>query len=172
MSSTMESIRETGSARSSRKIRKTSAPPGLATASSEVVEVVRPLVRKMGVSGGRPLVENAPADLVPGKVESGAEENVRECGSGERECEGNKKAQPPGGNLAPSRQRLRSITHITNQVFLLTSFFEYFQKLRDRTSYGDKHTKHRQMQIQPDISQANKYLSKALLNRLLNGEDG
>ena len=172
MSSTMESIRETGSARSSRKIRKTSAPPGLATASSEVVEVVRPMVRKMGVSGGRPLIENAPADLVPGKVESGAEENVRECGSGERECEGNKKAQPPGGNLAPSRQRLRSITHITNQVFLLTSFFEYFQKMMDRTSYGDKHKKHRQMQIQPDISQANKYLSKALLNRLLNGEDG
>ena len=172
MSSTMESIRETGSARSSRKIRKTSAPPGLATASSEVVEVVRPLVRKMGVSGGRPLVENAPADLVPGKVESGAEENVRECGSGERECEGNKKAQPPGGNLAPSRQRLRSITHITNQVFLLTSFFEYFQKMMDRTSYGDKHKKHRQMQIQPNISQATKYLSKALLNRLLNGEDG
>ena len=171
MSSTMESIRETGSARSSRKIRKTSAPPGLATASSEVVEVVRPLVRKMGVSGGRPLIENAPADLVPGKVESGAEENVREGGGGERECVENK-AQPPGGNLAPSRQRLRSITHITNQVFLLTSFFEYFQKLRDRTSYGDKHTKHRQMQIRPDISQATKYLSKALLNRLLNGDDG
>ena len=172
MSSTMESIRETGSARSSRKIRKTSAPPGLATASSEVVEVVRPLVRKMGVSGGRPLVENAPADLVPGKVESGREENVIEGGGAERDYEENKKAQPPGSNLAPSRQRLRSITHITNQVFLLTSFFEYFQKLRDRTSYGDKHTKHRQMQIQPDISQANKYLSKALLNRLLNGEDG
>ena len=130
-------------------------------------------MRKMGVSGGRPLIENAPdADLVPGKVESGAKENVREGGGGERECEENKKAQPPSGNLAPSRQRLRSITHIANQVFLLTSFFEYFQKLRDRTSYGDKHTKHRQMQIQPDISQANKYLSKALLNRLLNGEDG
>ena len=116
MSSTMESIRETGSARSSRKIRKTSAPPGLAAASSEVVEVVRPLVRKMGVSSGRPLIENAPEDLVSGKVEGGGEENVRECGSGERECEENKKAQPPSGNLAPSRQRLRSITHLTNQV--------------------------------------------------------
>ena len=129
MSSTMESIRETGSARSSRKIRKTSAPPGLATASSEVVEVVRPLVRKMGVSGGRPLIENAPADLVPGKVENGAKENVREGGGGEREGE-EYKAQPPGGNLAPSsRQRLRSITHLTNQVFCLqfTFFFEYFQ---------------------------------------------
>ena len=129
MSSTMESIRETGSARSSRKIRKTSAPPGLATASSEVVEVVRPLVRKMGVSGGRPLVENAPADLVPGKVENGAKENVREGGGGEREGE-EYKTQPPGGNLAPSsRQRLRSITHLTNQVFCLQFifFFEYFQ---------------------------------------------
>ena len=129
MSSTMESIRETGSARSSRKIRKTSAPPGLATASSEVVEVVRPLVRKMGVSGGRPLVENAPADLVPGKLESGREENVIEGGGAETDYEENKKAQPPGSNLAPSRQRLRSITHITNQVFCLqlTFFFEYFQ---------------------------------------------
>ena len=130
-------------------------------------------MRKMGVSGGRPLIENAPdADLVPGKVESGAKENVREGGGAERECEENKKGQPPGGNLAPSRQRLRSITHITNQVFLLTSFFEYFQKLRDRTSYGDKHTKHRQMQMQPDISQTTKYLSKALSNRSLNGDDG
>ena len=80
-------------------------------------------MRKMGVSGGRPLIENAPEDLVSGKVEGGGEENVRECDSGERECEENKKAQPPSGNLAPSRQRLRSITHLTNQVFCIQLTF-------------------------------------------------
>ena len=80
-------------------------------------------MRKMGVSSGRPLIENAPEDLVSGKVEGGGEENVRECDSGERECEENKKGQPPGGNLAPSRQRLRSITHLTNQVFCIQLTF-------------------------------------------------
>jgi len=125
MSSTMESIQEQDSGRTSRKIRKTSAPPSLLAdpssgghlASDRVLVPleVRPAVRKLGVSGGRP---DAGSRLSGGgkkvelTVKSGEEEEER--------CEGNgipvTESQLPVNLVPPPRQRLQSTSNTTHQA--------------------------------------------------------